>query len=569
MARRISIGALWLASGTSPGHRPVSLPFVRRILAASFLSVLTVLAAISTVLLVQTRAFVERGATADLAAAQRQLAAAERGRHQDAVLRATLIAVNPDLKQALEAFQNARAFGADEGVTRARLAQLQRQIQPVATVLGSDVMAIVGWDGRVVASAGARAAAWPAGMQVLDPTTLDAGATEALVPSTIGPFAATVAPIALDSMRLGHLVEGRILDATYAASLAGDTPSQIIILLDGQPIASNAPAPAARALARALVRVTDATGTLAASDDRYAYLRLRRIGPASAYAVASITAGRDRLVAGTLPTLGMIGLGGLFLCALSSLWLAERVAAPINRVSQAIRAMMDAPVATPLAVPTPSIQELDHLTDAFNRLMGKLLEARSETDAAYLGAISALATALDARDPYTAGHSARVSTLSVEIGRAMGLDDATLDTLQLGALLHDVGKIGISDAILGKPSPLTDEEFEAMKRHTVLGAHILGPVTFLRPHLPMVELHHERLDGNGYPHGLRGDEIPLLARIVHVADAYDAMTTGRAYREPRRPEAVLDELAANVGSDFDGAAFEALATVVREARRAA
>jgi putative nucleotidyltransferase with HDIG domain len=231
--------------------------------------------------------------------------------------------------------------------------------------------------------------------------------------------------------------------------------------------------------------------------------------------------------------------------------------------------MIDAPVATPLGVPTPSIQELDVLTESFNRLMGNLVEARSETDAAYLGAIGALAAALDARDPYTAGHSERVSALSVEIGRGLALDAAALDVLRLGALLHDVGKIGISDAILGKPSPLTEVEFEAIKRHTVLGAHILRPVGFLHPHIPIVELHHERIDGAGYPHGLRGDEIPLPARIVHVADAYDAMTTARAYRAGLPAEEALAELTVNVGTDFDAAAVEALARAVRRLRRAA
>jgi len=568
MARHISIGALW-RSRRGAGVRQRSPRFVARVLAASFVSVFSVLAAMTTVLLVQTRGFVERGATDDLAAAQRQLAAADRERHQDAVLRATLIAVNQDLKQALEAYQDGRAFGADEAETRAQLATLRRKIQPVAGVLRADVMAIVGWDGRVIASAGARAAAWPAGMQALDPALLDAGATEALVPSAAGPFAATVTPISVDGMRVGHLVEGRRLDAAYAASLAGDTASHVIVLRDGRPLAARAPADVVGALTGPLGRALDPSGVIEIGGERYAYLRLGHIGPASAYAVASITAGRDRLIAGALPTLVAVAFGGLLLCAISSVWLAERVAAPIDQVTRDIHARLSAPVPAPLDLPARSIQELDLLTTSFNTLLGHVQEARSETDAAYVGAIRALAAALDARDRYTAGHSERVCVLSVEIGVAMGLATDDLDTLRLGALLHDVGKIGVSDAILGKPSPLTDDEFEIIKRHTVLGAQILAPVAFLRPHIPIVELHHERPDGTGYPYGLRGDDIPLLARIVHVADAYDAMTTARAYRVARAPEEALAELAAHVGTDFDGAAFEALARVVRQQRRAA
>jgi len=568
MARHISIGALW-RSRRGAGVRQRSPRFVARVLAASFVSVFSVLAAMTTVLLVQTRGFVERGATDDLAAAQRQLAAADRERHQDAVLRATLIAVNQDLKQALEAYQDGRAFGADEAETRAQLATLRRKIQPVAGVLRADVMAIVGWDGRVIASAGARAAAWPAGMPALDPALLDAGATEALVPSAAGPFAATVTPISVDGMRVGHLVEGRRLDAAYAASLAGDTASHVIVLRDGRPLAARAPAGVVGALTGPLGRALDPSGVIEIGGERYAYLRLGHIGPASAFAVASITAGRDRLIADALPTLVAVAFGGLLLCAISSVWLAERVAAPIDQVTRDIQARLSAPVPAPLDLPARSIQELDLLTTSFNTLLGHVQEARSETDAAYVGAIRALAAALDARDRYTAGHSERVCVLSVEIGVAMGLATDDLDTLRLGALLHDVGKIGIGDAILGKPSPLTDDEFEIIKRHTVLGAQILAPVTFLRPHIPIVELHHERPDGTGYPYGLRGDEIPLLARIVHVADAYDAMTTARAYRVARTPDDALAELAAHVGTDFDGDAFEALARVVRQQRRAA
>jgi putative nucleotidyltransferase with HDIG domain len=576
MARRISIGAIfrsadrrrgWLRRERSP--RPSSPRFVSRVLAASFVSVFGVLAAMTTVLLMQTRGFVERGATDDLAAAQRQLAAADRDRHQDAVLRATLIAVNQDLTQVLEAYQDARAVGADGAVVQAQLLTLQRRLQPVASVLRADVMAIVGWDGRVIASAGGRAAAWPPGMPALDPAVLDAGAIEALVPSASGLYAATVTPISAGGTRVGHLVEGRVLDAAYAASLAGDTSSHVIVLRDGRPLAARAPAEIVRAVSGPLARAVEPAGVLDVGAERYAYLRLRHIGPASAYAVASITAGRDRLIAGALPTLVAIACGGLLLCAISSVWLAERVAAPIDQVTGAIRAMMRAPVATPIGVQPPSILELDQLTESFNLLMGKLLEARSETEAACLGAIGALAAALDARDPYTAGHSERVCVLSLEMGVAMGLPPAELETLRLGALLHDIGKIGIGDAILGKPSPLTAGEFETIKRHTVLGAHILAPVAFLRPHIPIVELHHERPDGTGYPYGLRGDDIPLLARIVHVADAYDAMTTARAYRTARAPEEALAELAASVGTDFDPAAFAALETVVRQARRAA
>jgi HD-GYP domain-containing protein (c-di-GMP phosphodiesterase class II) len=143
----------------------------------------------------------------------------------------------------------------------------------------------------------------------------------------------------------------------------------------------------------------------------------------------------------------------------------------------------------------------------------------------------------------------------------MGLSETDCETLRLGALLHDIGKIGISDAVLRKPGRLTDEEFDHIKLHPVLGARILRPLAFLAPHLPVVELHHERPDGRGYPHGLKGDAIPVFARIVHVTDAFDAITTARAYRPARSASEAMAELWRHVGTDFDPGVVQAMAAV--------
>ena len=554
-------------SGTQASRRSPRL--VARVLAASFVSALAVLVVVGTLLVVQARSVVEQGAAGELQAAHRQLAAALRARHQDAVLRATLIALDDDLKRVLLAYQDGRAFGADVRATRARLRVLQRHIAPAARHLGSDVMAIVGWDGRVIASAGPRAADWPAGVRALEPSTLESGASEALVSAGDRHYWATAAPIALDDLRLGHLVEARVLDARGAAWFAGDTRSDVVITRGDALLAATSPAATARGVAAPLAAGA-ASGTFEADGTRYAFLLLRRAGPASAYAVASITAGRDRIIAGGAPTLVAVALGAVCLCAFVSAWLAERVAAPIDQVSRAIGAMVQAGAVRPLDAPAHSIHELDALTESFNQLVRAIADARGETEATCLDAIGALAAALDARDPNTAGHSERVSRLSVAMGRELGLGAADLELLRFGALLHDIGKIGISDVILRKPSPLTHAEYEAIKQHTVLGARILESVAFLALHVPIVELHHERPDGTGYPHGLRGEEIPLLARIVHVADAFDAMTTARAYRSARPDDHVLAELRAGAGTAYDVEALEALERVVEaEASRRA
>jgi putative nucleotidyltransferase with HDIG domain len=184
--------------------------------------------------------------------------------------------------------------------------------------------------------------------------------------------------------------------------------------------------------------------------------------------------------------------------------------------------------------------------------------AEAETRRAYVGAIRALAVALDARDPYTAGHSERVSAIAVAVGRQMSLGASDLDVLRLGALLHDIGKIGISDNVLRKPDALTADEFEMIKEHPGLGARIMRSVPFLAPHLAIVELHHERPDGRGYPYGLTSEQTPLLARIVHVADAFDAMTSARAYRPARPAAEAVRELWRCAGTQFDAEVVQAL-----------
>jgi putative nucleotidyltransferase with HDIG domain len=230
---------------------------------------------------------------------------------------------------------------------------------------------------------------------------------------------------------------------------------------------------------------------------------------------------------------------------------------PIDRLAHQLLQMARARDFSRQLPPTGSSPELDGLTETFNQMMAALASSETQRELAYVGAIKALAAALDCRDPYTAGHSERVSTLAVMTGRHMGVDAEELEVLRLGALLHDIGKIGIRDNVLTKAGPLTREEFDIIKMHPTLGAHILRQVPFLHRHLPIVELHHERPDGRGYPHGLIGNATPLLARIVHVADAFDAMTSARAYRPAQDPAHAIAELWHYAGSQFDAEIVEA------------
>lgn len=169
----------------------------------------------------------------------------------------------------------------------------------------------------------------------------------------------------------------------------------------------------------------------------------------------------------------------------------------------------------------------------------------------YLETIKALVTAVEAKDPYTKGHAERVAKYSLAIGQKLKLDKKFLKNLEIAAQLHDIGKIGIPESILAKPTKLDDEEFKIMKSHPIQGKHILEPIKFDLEILDGVYYHHERLDGHGYPFGLKKEEIPLIARILAVADAFDAMTSDRPYRQKMSHNQALDELMQCCGTQFD------------------
>ena len=199
------------------------------------------------------------------------------------------------------------------------------------------------------------------------------------------------------------------------------------------------------------------------------------------------------------------------------------------------------------------IHEIRELTESFNHAAGAIRKAQENLHGAYVEFIGSLANALDARDPYTAGHSQRVSEYSCAIARALGLMEQSVEEIRIGAVLHDIGKIGIADAVLQKSGKLTAEEWALIQQHPTIGRRILEGVGGFQIYLPTVELHHENWDGTGYPHGLQGASVPLAARIVHVADAYDAMTSSRPYRHAMSGEEALRILRQNAGTQFDPA----------------
>jgi HD-GYP domain-containing protein (c-di-GMP phosphodiesterase class II) len=201
-------------------------------------------------------------------------------------------------------------------------------------------------------------------------------------------------------------------------------------------------------------------------------------------------------------------------------------------------------------IASPEIQFLDAAADflgTFHENIARLDEQR----AMMMATLHALVAAIDAKDRYTCGHSERVSALAAEIARAMGMTDQEIERVRLSGLVHDVGKIGVPEAILCKPGRPTDEEFEAIKRHPGIGHRILEGVHGFEDLLPGVLHHHERWDGKGYPHKLEGEAIPLIARIIGLADAFDAMSSTRSYRAALPRERVLEEIRKGAGTQFD------------------
>jgi putative nucleotidyltransferase with HDIG domain len=184
------------------------------------------------------------------------------------------------------------------------------------------------------------------------------------------------------------------------------------------------------------------------------------------------------------------------------------------------------------------------------------MELRQRTT--FLKTLETLAKSLEARDTYTRGHSQRVCDVSLLIGESLGLSHEALEELRVGTILHDIGKIGVPDQILNKPSRLTDEEFEIMKSHPVIGYEICQPLMLSEGVLMIIRNHHEKLDGSGYPDGLKGGELPLSLRIVCVADAFDAMSSRRPYRDVMDMHKVLGELARGAGTQFDSVVVEVL-----------
>src|SRR3954465_6586801 len=500
--------------------------FVIRTLVATLATVAFVLSAVLLAVTINVQTSVRAGVVDRLGKVQGLLAELEKRRAQELLAQVGMLAENSTLKAAVDTYHTELRTTNPSG-RQDLLATITRERDRLAARITPDVLEVRSVSGEVLGIAGRRAGEWPAYARVNAPRE-DQGAIFVTTPSGI--FRLASVPVVLQGTDLGTLSLASALDERYATEILDLSHARTLILSDDHIVASTLPSDSLMALRPEVVHAMASQEVITLGSSEYAVRRLLHQGGAQVYVLDSIDAIARPAIAAALRRMGWIALGAFTLAALASVWLSRTIARPIDTLSASLSNMAETRNFENPLTTGGDVLEVDALTITFNTMMQSVNAAENERLSAYLGTIRALALALDARDPYTAGHSERVSALSLAIGRCLWLDDAQLEVLRLGALLHDIGKIGISDHVLMKPGPLTAEEYEIIKQHPVVGARILRRVPFLEPHIPIVELHHERPDGKGYPHGLRGTEIPLVASIVHVADAFDAITSARAYR---------------------------------------
>jgi HD-GYP domain-containing protein (c-di-GMP phosphodiesterase class II) len=262
----------------------------------------------------------------------------------------------------------------------------------------------------------------------------------------------------------------------------------------------------------------------------------------------------------------IVALGAI----LGGFFFARSFSTPIEKLAENARALAKGDYSRRIELVTTN-REISELAIDFNLMGAEIqrhmqeIKAQSEKNhRLFLGSVKSLAAAIDGKDPYTRGHSERVMTYSQKMAELMGLSVEEVEKIRISALLHDVGKIGIEDRILRKPAALTNQEFEIMKAHPRIGGTIMEENPEMAEYIPGMSMHHETMDGRGYPLGLKGDEIPMMARIVSVADCFDAMTTNRPYQKAMTFEVAIDRINTFIGTRYDEKVVRALEQAIHK-----
>lgn len=394
-----------------------------------------------------------------------------------------------------------------------------------------------------------------------------------VVSESAGPVAYWIGPVRAQ----GDRVVGAVLVGEAVSDIAQGIPEASLYDPDGMLLGSSLPSalPFPDQVRRQVTNIRTVRITVTRGEHTYGELfsqwnlRGRQLG------YLAVSRDADSLLTALAQTRLLLAMiftaAGLVTLAVGAV-LARRITRPLEELTRATRVIAAGDLRH--RAPVRSQDEIGDLARSFNAMTRSLGEKTAELEETYFSSMEALARAIDARDPYTFGHSSRVAAISAVIASAMGLPASDLETLRRSALLHDIGKIGIEDRVLRKPSRLNDEEFDSMREHPVIGHDMLKGVRFLHPSLPGVRHHHERWDGQGYPDGLAGEAIPMAVRILTVADVFDALTSERPYRSSLGAEAATREIIAEAGTRFDPAVVTAfvasratIATILTEMAR--
>ena len=378
-------------------------------------------------------------------------------------------------------------------------------------------------------------------------------------------YEATTVPINLGTENLGSLTVARQFDIA-AWSPSGETA----LLQEGKIVRSTLPVAVVNEVELQLRREcmdSEESCEISLHGESYLALPLEREewgSEVKLFGFQSLDAAMNDFTRDFVGTFLWIGVGGILGALLLALIGAHSLSRPITNLVLRLKASQQAG-RLPSDFPTESsIEEMNLLASTLNEAAQAVEDSRRQLDKANLEFLETMARALDARDPYTAGHSDRVSANSTAIAEAMGLPQGEVEIIRIGAQMHDIGKIGVPDTVLQKKGPLNDEEFKLIKLHPQIGKRILEKVGSFQDYLPIVELHHEDFDGRGYPYGLTGEQVPLGVRIVHVADVYDAVSSDRAYRAAMPPQQVLEILMRGSGTQFDPSVVKAFLKLLRE-----
>lgn len=492
----------------------------------------------------------------------------------------------------------ARAMAFTQGVAQAALAgdaaRLNDLISPLATNEGVDRAQVVDANGRLLADVAGREPAaadqtaaapsdpgqWGVVQQVLRGGDALGDKYASLVQTNRGFYLVTAAPLTADGRTVGVVLVGSRLDSVVDEVKSQALADVTFYAYDGRPVASTfalegddngetnlALSPT---LASEVLNMLDSSPresrSLSGRNYDFAYGRLMiRQSVVGLYSVSLPTNFILSAGATTRTNMSVTFAAAILAVLIIGYLLARRITDPILKLVDAARSVASGNLKTRSGI--RSGDEIGWLARSFDQMTESLEEQAERLREHHVSTIKAVTSAVDARDPYTLGHSVRVGRLAAMLGQQLGLPEKVTDEIEIGGYLHDIGKIGVRDTVLLKPGPLTTEERVGIDTHPMVACRILEPLELSPEIRDFVRSHHERLDGSGYPDGLRGQELSLVARIAAVADVYDAMTSERPYKAALAPATALADLKSQAGKLLDARVVAALEAILPEWER--